>query len=130
VKLLAAFELERREHVIAGSTVQHLVVEEESGARDEAAARADAPALEGGGVQPQRRHRKRRTLGPFVEAAAELEFFLGAPRLPVAERIASAMKAAAAMPGATPGRNARPPMRIPVMISQGVHSAQKVPAAP
>src|SRR5216684_5986697 len=86
VELLAAFELERRQHVIAGSTVQHLVVEEERGARDEAAARADAPALEGEGVQPQRRHRKRRVLGPFVEAAAELEFFLGAPRLPVAER--------------------------------------------
>src|SRR6266851_4493935 len=86
VELLAAFKLERRQHVIAGSTVQHLVVEEERGARDEAAARADASALEGEGVQPQRRHRKRRVLGPFVEAAAELEFFLGAPRLPVAER--------------------------------------------
>src|SRR5712692_4078324 len=44
VELPAAFELQRCEHVIAGSTVQHLVVEEERGARDEAAARADAPA--------------------------------------------------------------------------------------
>src|SRR6266705_2064804 len=82
----AAFELQRCQHVIAGSTVQHLVVEEERGARDETAARADAPALEGGGVQSHRRHRKHRALGRFVEPAAELELFLGAPRLPVAER--------------------------------------------
>jgi len=66
--------------------VQHLVVEEEHGARDETAPRADAPALDGRGVQPHRRHRKHRALGSFVEAAAELEFFFGAPRLPVAER--------------------------------------------
>src|SRR6266705_2533281 len=82
----AAFELQRCQHVIAGSTVQHLVVEEERGARDEAAARADAPAIEGGGVQSHRRHRKHRALGRFVEPAAELELFFGAPRLPVAER--------------------------------------------
>src|SRR6266480_4206368 len=86
VEVLAAFELERGEHVIAGGAVEHLVVEEEHGARDETAARADAPALQGRGVEPRRRHRKHRALRPFVEAAAELEFFFGAPRLPVAER--------------------------------------------
>src|SRR2546426_7384835 len=83
---LAALEPERRQHVIAGDAAQHLVVEEERRARDEAAARADAPAIEGGGVQSHRRHRNHRALGRFVEAAAELEFFLGAPRLPAAER--------------------------------------------
>src|ERR1700704_5193483 len=102
VELLIAFELERRQHVIAGNTVQHLVVEEERGARDEAAARADAPALEGGGFQPQRRHRKRRAPGPFVEAAAELEFFLGAPRLPVAEENRRPKKARGADPRRDP----------------------------
>src|SRR5467141_4348076 len=45
VALLAAFELQRRQDVIAGGTVQHLVVEEEHGARDETAACAHAPAL-------------------------------------------------------------------------------------
>src|SRR5258708_31727982 len=83
---LAPFELQRRQHVIAGSTVQHLVVEAECGARNETAARADGPALEGGRVQSHRRHRKHRAFGRFVEPAAELEFFFGAPRLPVAER--------------------------------------------
>src|SRR6266704_2490993 len=86
VELPAAFELQRCEHVIAGSTVQHLVVEKERRARNEPAARADAPALEAGRLQSHRRHRKHRALGRFVEPAAELEFFFGAPRLPVAER--------------------------------------------
>src|SRR4029077_14203420 len=82
----AAFELQRCQHVIAGRAVQDLVVEEERSARDETAARADAPAFQGGGVQPHRGYRKHRALGAFVEPAAEIEFFFGAPRLPVAER--------------------------------------------
>src|SRR6266704_3542501 len=78
VELLAAFELQRCQHVIAGSTVQHLVVEEERRARNEPTARADAPALEGGRLQSHRGHRKHRALGRFVEPAAELEFLFGA----------------------------------------------------
>jgi len=84
--------------------VQHLVVEEERGARDERP-RADAPAVE---ADASSRTEGTESTGPLAprRAAPELEFFLGAPRLPVAERNRKRKESAAAMLDATPGRNA------------------------
>ena len=54
--------------------------------RDEAAVRADAMALECGRLRRRRRHRQHRAAGGLFESAAQLEFFLGAARLPVPGR--------------------------------------------
>jgi hypothetical protein len=83
---IAALERKRRQHVIAGDAAQHLVVEEERGARDEAAARAHAPALEFDRDDPRGRDRKNGLAVGLLDLARKLELLLRPPRLPVAER--------------------------------------------
>src|SRR2546428_3967814 len=83
---IAALERKRRQHVIAGDAAQHLVVEEERCARDEAAARAHAPALEFDRNDPRGRDRKNGLAVGLLDLARKLELLLRPPRLPVAER--------------------------------------------
>src|SRR5207247_1876444 len=70
---IAALERKRRQHVIAGDPAQHLVVEEERGARDEAAACAHTPALEFDRDDPRGRDRKNGLAVGLLDLARKLE---------------------------------------------------------
>jgi len=114
--------------VIAGGAVEHLVVEEEHGARDETA-RALTRRRSRAEASSRAEDTKSTGPSPFVEAAAELEFFFGAPRLQLPSEIASAMKPPQRFPVRLPGEMTSRRCSS-VMISQGVHSRQKVPRRP